>query len=73
MAGLGNKSIISDVTTVDFSEGAVGVYVSLKNPRKSPRIFFFRLQMAGMPTLRTSELPGWTLGGARTVVCREIK
>lgn len=29
--------------------------------------------MAAIPTLRLSELPGWALGGARTVVCQEIK
>lgn len=40
---------------------------------KKTQFFFFGPPMAAIPTLRLSELPGWALGGARTVVCQEIK
>lgn len=69
MEGFGNKSTISGVATVDFSEGAVGVYSSLKN-RKNPSEFYFSFCIL---TLTRAELPGRTLGGARTVVCQEIQ
>lgn len=41
MAGFGNKSNVSDVATVDFfSEGAVGVYGSLRKQTEPPESYF---------------------------------
>lgn len=74
MAGFGNKSSTPVVAHADFSEGAVGVHGSVKTLKDPPEFYFlfFSPWIGCIPTLKTSELPGWTLGGARTVVCREI-